>query len=177
MWNTLKVVGILTIILTWRLSDSVVYKLTNVKCESLNMSWVTINECRLKALSRNKTVFNFNATFHHPTNDILMDYRFLKRASGYKPWLYRRKIDGCRFLRKPYDALTIMIYIAYKDVSNINHTCPLFGDILIRGMYLTTSFKSIPYPTGDYMLQINWMFYRKIQFVTNVSYQFVENLL
>ncbi|XP_016926669.4 uncharacterized protein [Drosophila suzukii] len=177
MRNTLKVVGILTIFLTWRLSDSVTYKLTNVKCESHNKSWVTINECRLKAINRNKTVFNFNATFHHPTNDILMDYQFLKRENGYKPWLYRKKINGCRFLKRPYDALSILIYRTYKDVSNINHTCPLYGDILIRGMHLTTELNSLPYPTGDYMLQVNWLFYRKIQFVTNVSYQFVENLL
>ncbi|XP_044250584.1 uncharacterized protein [Drosophila takahashii] len=177
MQNTLKVIGILTIFFTWRLSDSSNYKLTNVNCASMNKSWVTINECRLKALSRNKTVFNFNATFHHPTNDIIMDYRYLKRASGYKPWLYRRKIDGCQFLRKPYDVLTIMITLAYRPFSNINHTCPLSGHILIRGMYLTTEIKTLPFPTGNYMLQINWLFYRKLQFVTNVSYDFVENLL
>jgi len=108
------------------LQDSVTYKLTNVKCESHNKSWVTINECRLKAINRYKTVFNFNATFHHPTNDILMDYQFLKRENGYKPWLYRKKINGCRFLKRPYDALSILIYRTYKDVSNINHTCPLY---------------------------------------------------
>jgi len=44
-------------------------------------------------------------------------------------------------------------------------------------MHLTTELNFLPYPTGDYMLQVNWLFYRKIQFVTNVSYQFVENLL
>ncbi|XP_039230304.1 uncharacterized protein LOC6539518 [Drosophila yakuba] len=178
MSNVLKILVILvTLLLTWRLSYSVTYKLTNVNCASHNKSWVTINECRLKAVSRNRTVFNFNATFHHPTNDIVMNYRFLKRESGYKPWLYKRNIDGCRFLKKPYDILTILIYIVYKDFSNINHTCPLYGDILIRGMYLTTQIKAIPYPSGEYMLQVNWIFYRKIQFVTNVSYEFIENLL
>ncbi|XP_017042961.1 uncharacterized protein LOC108089294 [Drosophila ficusphila] len=175
MGNTLKAFGILALFLTWRLCDSVTYKLTNVRCASHNKSWVTINECRLKAVSRNKTVFNFNATFLHPTNDIFMDYQMLKRASGYKPWLFKKKIDGCRFLRKPYDLLTILIYNIYGPWSNVNHTCPLYGDIVIKGMYLTTEIKTVPYPTGDYMLQINWLFYRKLQFVTNVSYQFVED--
>uniref|UniRef100_A0A6P4FWQ5 Uncharacterized protein LOC108053699 n=1 Tax=Drosophila rhopaloa TaxID=1041015 RepID=A0A6P4FWQ5_DRORH len=175
MQNTLKLFGILTLFFTWRLCDSSTYKLTNVNCESFNKSWVTINECRLKAMSRNRTVFNFNATFHHPASHIIQDYRYFKRENGYKPWLYRKKIDGCRFLRKPYDALTILIYNAYKPFSNINHTCPFKGDILIRGMYLTTEIKTLPYPTGEYMVQLNWLFYRKVQFVTNVSFQFVED--
>ncbi|XP_017126664.1 uncharacterized protein LOC108145639 [Drosophila elegans] len=175
MRNTLKVFGILAIFFTWRLCDSVTYKLTNVKCESFNKSWVTINECRLKAISRNKTIFNFNATFHHPASHIYLDYEFFKRESGYKPWLYKKRIDCCRFLRKPYDALSILIWNIYKDVSNLNHTCPLTGDILIRGMYLTSQIKTLPYPTGEYMLQMSWLFYRQVQFVTNVSYQFIES--
>ncbi|XP_017015673.2 uncharacterized protein [Drosophila takahashii] len=177
MQNTLKVVGILTLFFTWRLCDSSSYKLTNVNCESVNKSWVTVNECRLKAVSRNKTVFNFNATFHHPVYDIIMDYRYLKWASGYKPWLYRRKIDACKFLRKPYDVLTIMITMVYRPYSNINHTCPYYGHVLIKGMYLTTEVKTFPYYTGQYMLQMNWLFSRKLQLVMNVSYEFVENLL
>lgn len=147
MSNVLKIVVILvTFLLTWRLSVSisrlfkqlsnykltiyqqysVTYKLTNVICESRNQSWVTINECRLKAVNRNRTVFNFNATIHHPTNDVVIDYRFLKRENGYKPWLYKKNIDGCRFLRKPYDMLTKMIYMVFKPFSNINHTCPFY---------------------------------------------------
>nr|NP_001027129.2 uncharacterized protein Dmel_CG33795 [Drosophila melanogaster]AAZ66061.2 uncharacterized protein Dmel_CG33795 [Drosophila melanogaster] len=178
MSNVLKIVVILvTFLLTWRLSYSVTYKLTNVICESRNQSWVTINECRLKAVNRNRTVFNFNATIHHPTNDVVIDYRFLKRENGYKPWLYKKNIDGCRFLRKPYDMLTKMIYMVFKPFSNINHTCPFYGDILIRGMYLRTEIKAMPYPSGKYMLQINWSFYKKIQVVTNISYDFIENLL
>jgi len=44
-------------------------------------------------------------------------------------------------------------------------------------MYLRTEIKAMPYPSGKYMLQINWSFYKKIQVVTNISYDFIENLL
>jgi len=68
-----------------------------------------------------------------------MDYQFLKRENGYKPWLYRKKINGCRFLKRPYDALSILIYRTYKDVSNINHfkhyNLLNFFDLLIKGGY------------------------------------------
>ncbi|XP_017080084.1 uncharacterized protein LOC108113890 [Drosophila eugracilis] len=176
MRKALQIIGLLSFFFAWRSSDCVTYKLTNVKCESLNQSWVTINECRLKAISRDKTIFNFNASLHQPTKDIVMDWQLLKRASGYKPWLYKKKIDGCKFMRKPYDALTILFFNIYRPFSNINHTCPYSGDLLVRGMHLTTKL-TLPYPSGDYMLQINWLFYRKVQFVTNISYEFVENII
>lgn len=104
--------------------DSVVFKLTNAQCGSYNISWIRINLCRLKAISRHKTVFNMNITFLQPTKDIVVHYRMFKRENGYKPWLINSKIDGCRFLRRPYDAVGIMLFNIYKDFSNINHTCP-----------------------------------------------------
>ncbi|KAH8286136.1 hypothetical protein KR054_003184, partial [Drosophila jambulina] len=104
--------------------DSVTYKLTNFKCEAYENSFVTINQCRLKAISRNKTILNFNATLAHPATAILMEYQMLKRANGYKPWLFNMKVDGCRFMRRPYDPITVLIYNSYKKYSNVNHTCP-----------------------------------------------------
>lgn len=44
-------------------------------------------------------------------------------------------------------------------------------------MYLRTEIKAMPYPSGKYMLQMNWNFYKKIQVVTNISYDFIESLL
>ncbi|KAH8286131.1 hypothetical protein KR054_003176, partial [Drosophila jambulina] len=156
--------------------DSVIFKLTNAMCGSYNKSWIRINLCRLKAISRHKAVFNLNVTFLQPTKDIVVHYRMFKRENGYKPWLVNVKIDGCRFLRKPYDALGIMLFNIYKDFSNINHTCPFFGHVFIKDMYLSTDVMKLPLPTGDYLLAIDWIFYGKPQFATNVSYQFVEDL-
>ncbi|KAH8339343.1 hypothetical protein KR074_012380, partial [Drosophila pseudoananassae] len=149
-------------------------KLTNAKCVSFNQSWVRINQCRLKAISRHRTVFNFNATFLHPSRDIWSNYRVFKRESGYKPWLFNIKYDCCRFLRRPYDGFGIFIYKLFRDFSNINHTCPLDGDILIQGMYLLSERFILPYPTGDYMFSSTWIFYQKPQFEVNVSFEFIE---
>ncbi|XP_016964806.1 uncharacterized protein LOC108034432 [Drosophila biarmipes] len=174
-----KMVTFLTImcIFIFRLSNSVVFKLTNVNCGSYNKSWIRINHCRLKAINRHKTVFNFNATFLHPTRNIIVHYQLFKRESGYKPWLVNIRIDGCKYLRKPYDAIATLLFSIYKDFSNINHTCPLYGDIFIKDMYLSTDVMRLPLPTGDYLLAIDWIFYGNPQFATNVSFQFVEDLL
>jgi len=100
--------------------------MTNVMCGSYNKSWVIINQCRLKAIGRHKIVFNFNATFIYPTTDISVRYQLFKRESGYKPWLVNVNIDACQFLRRPYDAIGVMIYKFYSEFSNINHTCPIY---------------------------------------------------
>lgn len=177
--------------------NPVVFKLTNVHCGSYNKTWIRINQCRLKAINRHRTVFNFNATFLYPTKSITVHYQMFKRENGYRPWLVNTQIDGCRFLRKPYDALGILLFNIYRNFTNNNHTCPLQvslcgihlsiyynininiikGDMIVRNMYLTTDVMRLPLPTGDYLLAIDWIFYGKPQFATNVSFQFVEDIL
>ncbi|KAH8392019.1 hypothetical protein KR200_002547, partial [Drosophila serrata] len=163
-------------ILNFHCQDSVIFKLTNAVCSSYNKSWISINYCRLKAVSRNKAVFNLNITFLQPTNDIVLHYRLFKRENGYKPWLVNLKMNGCRFMRRPYDALGIVLFNTYKNFSNINHTCPYYGHVFIKDMYLSTDIVRLPLFTGDYLLAIDWIFYGRLQFGTNVSYQFVEDL-
>uniref|UniRef100_A0A6P4FQ97 Uncharacterized protein LOC108053698 n=2 Tax=Drosophila rhopaloa TaxID=1041015 RepID=A0A6P4FQ97_DRORH len=178
MRSSIIVVASLTFLLTCGISNSVIFKMTNVVCASHNKSWVRVNLCRLKAISRSKVVFNFNATLLYPTSDIRVTYRLFKKESGYKPWLINVEIDSCRFLRKPYDFMGVMIYNFFRNFTNVNHTCPLSGDLIIKNMYLTTEpFKGLPWPSGDYLFAMNWKFFRKPQFDTNVSFQFIENLL
>ncbi|XP_017080415.1 uncharacterized protein LOC108114144 [Drosophila eugracilis] len=158
--------------------ESVIFKMTNVVCGSYNKSWVRINQCRLKAVGRNKIFFNFNATFIHPTNDIVVRYQLFKRENGYKPFLLKVEIDCCRFLSKPYDVIGVMVYRFYRDFSNVNHSCPLYGDIILKNMYLKIEeLRRLPWPTGDYLMAMTWSFFRRPQFATNVSFQYVEDLL
>ncbi|EDW99806.1 uncharacterized protein LOC6539519 [Drosophila yakuba] len=179
MRSVLNIVVFFTILCLMILKPSgpVVFKLTNVVCDSFNKTWVRINQCRLKAINRYRTVFNFNATFLYPTNDVFVHYHMYKRENGYKPWLIKTQVDGCRFMRKPYDPFGILIFKMYRNFTNVNHTCPYYGEILVRNMYLSTTAMRLPLPTGDYLLAMNWLFYGKTQFDTNVSFQFVEDIL
>ncbi|KAH8295689.1 hypothetical protein KR018_003904, partial [Drosophila ironensis] len=160
-----------------KFQDSVTFKMTNAVCESYNESWVVIHQCRLKAVSRSKILFNFNGTIHHPASQITNHIRMLKRESGYKPWLINVKIDCCRFMFKPYNSYGIFFFNIWRRFTNINHTCPYVGTVLLKDMYLTTEAMRLPFPTGEYMLAIDWIFHRKLQFATNISFEFVEDLL
>ncbi|XP_022226173.1 uncharacterized protein LOC111076594 [Drosophila obscura] len=158
-------------------NDAVVFKFTNLVCQSYNQSWFVFHNCRLKAVSRNIVVFNANGTVLYPVNDISVRGRIFKRANGYRPWLYDVTFDACRYLRKPNNPLIAMVYGLFKQYSNINHTCPFVGPQIVKDFYLRTDLMPLPLPTGDYLLSLQWLFDKKLQFDTNVSFAFVEDLM
>lgn len=114
----------LRILIYFIIKDAIFIKLTNVVCETFNKTWITFHECRLRAISRQKTVLNINATFIYPANDIVVDFQTLKKANGYKPWLFNFSINACRFIEKPYNPAVMIVFKMFREFSNINHSCP-----------------------------------------------------
>ncbi|KAH8408269.1 hypothetical protein KR215_001545 [Drosophila sulfurigaster] len=155
--------------------EAIVFKFTNAVCESYNKSWVVINNCRLRAINRNKRVLNINITFRHPCNNIFVAVQLFKRANGYKPWLFKATVDACQFTRKSYNPSIIIIYNLFKEFSNINHTCPYMGDQIIQGFYLRPEILRLPFPTGQYLTAMSWIMDNKTTFITNIYYEFIEN--
>ncbi|KRG02345.1 uncharacterized protein Dmoj_GI25985 [Drosophila mojavensis] len=134
-----KVFVILVIVKLWLVlilitNNAALLKLTNARCTVYNESWVKVNVCRLKAISRNKTVFNFNATILYPTYQISINGQLLKKANGYKPWLFNTSVDFCRFIRRPYNPIFILYAKAIRDFVNFNHTCPYV--VSLRSKYM-----------------------------------------
>ncbi|KAH8295860.1 hypothetical protein KR018_004805, partial [Drosophila ironensis] len=156
--------------------QSVVFKFSNVICESYNTSWYIFSQCRLKAVSRDRVNLNIVGTILHPTNSIIVHLKVFKRENGYKPWLFDVKVDACRFQKKKYDGFTKMIYNAVSLFTNMNHTCPYEGQQVVNAFYLKPEHLLLPFPTGDYMLSTRWFFYNKLQFDSNVSFTFIEDL-
>ncbi|KAH8377719.1 hypothetical protein KR093_006801, partial [Drosophila rubida] len=156
--------------------EAVVFKFSNAICESYNQSWVVIHTCRINAISRNKNAFNFNATVLYPCNHIFIDVQLFKKANGYKPWLYKITIDACRFVKKTYNPIAILIYKLFKDYSNINHTCPYVGPQILKGFHLQPDKLGLTLPSGDYLLGLTWFFNRRKTVTTNVYFIFTEDL-
>ncbi|XP_020810705.1 uncharacterized protein LOC110186008 [Drosophila serrata] len=157
-------------------SNAIVFKFSNFVCESYNKSWFLFHECRLKAVSREKVVLNMNGTLLHPVYNVLTKGKMFKRESGFKPWLLETKVDACRFMRKNYDPIAKIVYGFFKEFTNINHTCPFVGPQIVKGFYLKPELLALPFPTGEYLLSLRWLFDQKLQFDTNVSFLFVEDI-
>ncbi|KAH8278434.1 hypothetical protein KR018_003255 [Drosophila ironensis] len=160
-----------------KLQNAVIFKMTNVVCDSYNTSWVEFGICRLKAVSRNKVVFlNIDVTLHHPVTNLIVNGQIMKRANGYKPWLYKVSFDGCQFLKKKNNVVARIVWDLVQEFSSLNHSCPYVGLQRVRDFYLNVQKLRLPLPTGDYLLLIDWLFDKKPQAGTNVSFTFVEDL-
>ncbi|KAH8402057.1 hypothetical protein KR009_009508, partial [Drosophila setifemur] len=156
------------------LQEASLFKLTNFICEEYNKSWVEIHYCRLKAYSRNKTSLHLNLTVSEPANNILVHAKIMKRANGYKPFLYDFTFDACEFMRKRNHPVTKIVWNVIRNVSTINHTCPFVGLQMVSDFYKVQI--PLPLPSGEYLLLLNWIFDGKPQFATNVYFTFVEDL-
>ncbi|XP_033234612.1 uncharacterized protein [Drosophila pseudoobscura] len=154
-------------------SEAPFVKMTNAKCPSYNKSWVEVHYCRLKAYSRNKTSLNINATFLQPANNIFLRLKLMKRANGYKPFLWDFTFDACEFMRKRNQPVAKIVWNIIKDVSTVNHTCPYVGLQAVSDFHRVEI--PLPMPTGEYLLLMTWIFDGKPQFSTDVYFTFVED--
>ncbi|XP_017119608.1 uncharacterized protein LOC108141030 [Drosophila elegans] len=159
------------------LNDAVVFKFTNFVCKSHNQSWFVFHYCRLKAISRDRVLLNVNGTVLYPAYDIQVHAKIFKKASGFKPWLLDANIDGCRYMRKNYNPFLGIVFSLFQDFSNINHTCPYVGLQTVKDFYLRPDRLKLPFPSGEYMLSLQWFFDKKPQFDTNVTFTYMEDLL
>ncbi|XP_068147447.1 uncharacterized protein [Drosophila tropicalis] len=158
--------------------DAVVFKFTNVKCESFNKSWIEVHTCRLKAVARNKALLNFNGTIYIPAYRIDIRVEVFKKANGFKPWLFNTTLDVCRFHRQLYNPLVILMYNQFRDYSNLNHTCPYIGPQIIKDLYLRPELlNNLPMPSGEYNFRITWFFHGEHVLDTNYYFEYVEDLL
>ncbi|XP_062127116.1 uncharacterized protein LOC133839534 [Drosophila sulfurigaster albostrigata] len=94
---------------------------------------------------------------------------------SYQPWLYSASIDGCRFVKRPYHPIALIVYRLFKPFSNLNHTCPYEGSILVKGFYLRWNILPNAIPTGEYMLSMNWIFSNNSTLLTNAYFVFKED--
>uniref|UniRef100_A0A1I8MIV3 Uncharacterized protein n=1 Tax=Musca domestica TaxID=7370 RepID=A0A1I8MIV3_MUSDO len=81
---------------------------------------------------------------------------FYKKLNGYRPFLYNITHDFCWFMenRKRIMLAKIILDLFLKE-SNINHTCPFDHNIIVDNVILHESqFKLLPFPRGDYMMQV-----------------------
>ncbi|KAH8390076.1 hypothetical protein KR200_006510, partial [Drosophila serrata] len=156
--------------------DAVVFKLTNLVCASYNKSWVIFNTCRLKAVSRDRVTMNVNGTFLQKVKNFELHYEIFKKANGFKPWVIKGELDVCRFLRKNYNPVAKLVFGLFKEFTNFSSTCPLSGPQIIKGFYLRPELLVPSFPTGEYKLALRWLCDHKLQYDTNVSFIFVEDI-
>ncbi|XP_034102100.1 uncharacterized protein LOC117566664 [Drosophila albomicans] len=178
MRTTIIIFGVLYLWIAFRLShnEAIEFKFTNVICQSYNESWFVIHKCRLKAVNRTVNTMNVNSTVLHPANHIGIQVQMLKKANGYKPWLFNFHLDVCRFVKTQYNPFAKMVFNLFKEFTNFNHSCPYMGPQIIDGFYLRWTFLPHTIPSGDYLLSLIWFFDKRPQFITKIYFIYMEDL-
>ncbi|XP_046808333.1 uncharacterized protein LOC124420188 [Lucilia cuprina] len=139
------------------------FKFTNIKCEEFDSKFATFKECRLRIPKRNTVALNLYVKLYQlPVNNVSINLSLMKRANGYKPFLYNVTTDFCHFMKnkKQIPFLKIFFDLLIKT-SNINHTCPFNHDVIVRNLVLQESmFAILPLPSGDYMFRLKVAAYK-----------------
>ncbi|EDV57421.1 uncharacterized protein Dere_GG24834 [Drosophila erecta] len=138
---------------------------TNVQCESLDKDFALVEYCYLKSVNRSYKYVSIKVNLlKRPINKVKVNFALYQRLNGYKPFLYNITFDACRFLKSPKsNPVALYFYNFYKEYSNMNHTCPYDHDIVLDKLpYHSINnkvTKTLPFPEGSYMFEVNWMAY------------------
>lgn len=98
-------------------------KMTNTVCESYNKTIVVFTECRLKAISRNKTTLTVLVNLTR-IYDMKIRFQLFKKENGYKPWLMDYRTDLCKLMLKINHPVAKLLLDLLKDTLSFNHPCP-----------------------------------------------------
>ncbi|KAH8274873.1 hypothetical protein KR044_002292, partial [Drosophila immigrans] len=156
--------------------DAAVVKFTNIVCHSTNSTIYIINTCRLKALQRNKIVLYYNATAHYKITHLSLHFQIVKKANGYKPWLYNYYMDCCDYLKRRNNPVLNMVTNIIKESSNFIHPCPFEGPELITGLYLKPNSIPLPLPTGEYGVENTFTLNNVTVVKLNVYFELIEDV-
>ncbi|CAD7014424.1 unnamed protein product [Ceratitis capitata] len=91
----------------------------------------------------------------------MVNFSLLKKANGYKPFLYNITFDGCKYLRSRTNPIIIYLHSLFELYSNINHTCP-YGpnDFVVEKLPISHIQRYVsdilPLPQGQYMFHSTW---------------------
>ncbi|EDW77121.2 uncharacterized protein Dwil_GK22093 [Drosophila willistoni] len=137
-----------------------VAKFTNVQCLSLDQNFTTFSLCRLYAVKRDVVEMSLRANIiHFPQYPIEMRMQLLKRASGYKPFLYDvSQRDVCEYLQRRNHPFVNIILNSFANRTNIKK-CPLQHELILeRFRFPVKALEMLPLPTGDYALYTTFSF-------------------
>ncbi|CAD6998236.1 unnamed protein product [Ceratitis capitata] len=93
-----------------------------------------------------------------------MSFALMRKANGYKPFLYNFTVDACKYMKKRNNPVINYFHSFFEKYSTINRTCP-YGpqDELVDKLPISyvnhIATKVLPLPNGEYAFKTDWYFY------------------
>ncbi|XP_055917975.1 uncharacterized protein LOC129950159 [Eupeodes corollae] len=149
---SLIAVGILVTLTILVTSDDQNGNFKKVVCIIHEKSFFTNYSCSSKPINRYKTVVTMIGQLSKRLDNMMLHHQMHKKFNViYRPFLVNVTEDFCqKFVNKaksPY--LNILMNIGQK-YTNLNHTCPYEGWLIIKNMELDLSSLRLLLPEGEY---------------------------
>ncbi|XP_036322422.1 uncharacterized protein LOC118736434 [Rhagoletis pomonella] len=144
--------------------------ITDIKCTSLNRSFVDFAECRLRLVQRSLNEINIRLKILQPPLDnITVHLQFMKKSNGYRPYLIDTKFDACKFISTKSNPMINYLYDFIRPYTNINHSCPYRNELIVKNLRINQKLLTAAtiLPTGDYAFFTTWL-------VNNVKRAFLQ---
>ncbi|KAH8278623.1 hypothetical protein KR018_006149, partial [Drosophila ironensis] len=136
------------------------FEFTNIKCLSFDKEFSDFETCRIKAVNRTYKYVTFKCNLYKgPIKKIKINIVLYKRFNGYRPFMYNITVDACRFFNNQNSNLIFKYFYQFVANSNIDHPCPYEDFVELRQLstqYVNDLFTNVlPFPEGDYQLEVN----------------------
>ncbi|EDW10011.2 uncharacterized protein Dmoj_GI18751 [Drosophila mojavensis] len=160
LWITLQLILLWTAVeailfINWHPSQiNGLAKFTNVQCSSLDTNISVFTSCRLYAVKRDVVEMSLRIKIlQFPKRPVAMRIQLLKRASGYKPFLYDVKhCNMCEYLEKRNHPFVNIVFNSFANHTNVNK-CPLPSELSVEHFrFPVKSLDFLPLPGGDYAI-------------------------
>ncbi|EDW00921.1 GH21153 [Drosophila grimshawi] len=105
-----------------------------------------------------------------------MRIQLLKRASGYKPFLYDvRHSDTCEYLEKRNHPFVNIVFNSFLNHSNINK-CPLPAEFSVEHFrFPVKALEMLPLPGGEYAIYATFSIDNRDRVIVKVFFTLTES--
>ncbi|SPP74717.1 Hypothetical predicted protein [Drosophila guanche] len=137
---------------------------TNLVCTSLDKAFSDFEYCYLRSVNRTYKYFSIKSVFYQsPITKVKVNLSLHKRFNGYRPFLYNVTVDACRFLRNPRSNPILNFFYGFITPYIGKVSCPFKNSLSydkIAAEWINKQVTAVlPFPEGDYMIEVNWMAY------------------
>ncbi|KAH8367561.1 hypothetical protein KR200_002615, partial [Drosophila serrata] len=140
-------------------------KFKSLYCTIYDHDYGKFTMCKLKAINRYRNSVSVYFRQKQPAEKVMVRMEVLKRANGWRPFLYNVSVDLCDFLQR-HSNMYLAIGFAYlKPYLKLNNSCPIKANDSVRCENFELDIDQFrvrfPFETGEYGLRLSF-YYRKI---------------
>ncbi|XP_058976307.1 uncharacterized protein LOC131801554 [Musca domestica] len=135
-----------------------ILKSTKIVCET-HPNYIHNHTCALKPINRYRTYIQMDCWIKKELTNTSVNFAVYTRNSAniYKPFLINATINVCQLYAKnmqgPYGKILKTIFTRF---TNINHSCPYSGNIVVKNAYWDTSLLPVALPPNSYKIVLTF---------------------